>query len=114
MISYLWFSSKHDSSRSKRARTSPSLGKIDPSTAAMQFSPTQKFIAYVRKLLETTQVSQSVIVLSLHYVYRLRQQNCNTPAQSGSEFRVAVIALMLANKFLDELSPFVSITSVRL
>lgn len=102
MISYLWFSSKCDNHRTKRVRASPSFAKIDTSTAALQFSPSTKFIAFVRKLLETTQVSQSVIVLSLHYIYRLRQQNYNTPASAGSEFRVAVIALMLANKFLDE------------
>jgi hypothetical protein len=102
MMCYLWFSSKRDPIRTKRTRTSPSFTKIDSATATMQFSPSPDFIAYVRKLLETTQVSQSVIVLSLHYVFRLRKQNYNTPAQPRSEFRVAVVALMLANKFLDE------------
>jgi hypothetical protein len=48
------------------------------------------------------QVSQSVIVLALHYIHRLRQRNAGTPAQPGSEFRVAVAGLMMANKFLDE------------
>ncbi|KAJ2915325.1 hypothetical protein MD484_g5103, partial [Candolleomyces efflorescens] len=56
----------------------------------------------MQKLLETTQVSQSVIVLSLHYIYRLKERNHFTPAQRGSEFRIAVAGLMMANKFLDD------------
>lgn len=56
----------------------------------------------MQKLLETTQVSQSVIVLSLHYIQRLKEGNGVTAAQPGSEFRIAVAALMMANKFLDE------------
>lgn len=56
----------------------------------------------MQKLLQTTQVSQSVIVLSLHYVYRLKEENHFTNGQPGSEFRVAVVALMMANKFIDE------------
>ena len=47
-------------------------------------------------------MSQSVIVLSLHYVYRLKQRNEFTVGRRGSEFRVAVVALMMANKFIDE------------
>jgi Cyclin, N-terminal domain len=56
----------------------------------------------MQKLLETTQVSQSVIVLSLHYIHRLKERNRFTPAQRGSEYRIAVAGLMMANKFLDE------------
>jgi len=56
----------------------------------------------MQKLLQTTQLSQSVIVLSLHYVFRLKERNSGTIAHPGSEFRVAVAALMMANKFVDE------------
>jgi hypothetical protein len=52
--------------------------------------------------LTPAQLSQSVIVLALHYIHRLRARNAATPAQPGSEFRVAVAGLMMANKFLDE------------
>jgi hypothetical protein len=58
--------------------------------------------SFMQKLLETTQVSQSVIVLSLHYIYRLKERNRYTTGQPGSEFRIAVAGLMMANKFLDE------------
>ena len=56
----------------------------------------------MQKLLETTQVPQSVMVLSLHYIHRLKERNLFTPAQSGSEFQIAVAGLMMTNKFLDE------------
>jgi hypothetical protein len=71
-----------------------------PSSLQLRTTPT--FVSFMQKLLETTQVSQSVIVLSLHFIYRLKERNRFTPAQKGSEFRIAVAGLMMANKFLDE------------
>ena len=35
----------------------------------------------------------------------LKERNRFTPVQSGSEFRIAVAGLMMANKFLDEYTP---------
>ncbi|KAJ7204579.1 hypothetical protein C8J57DRAFT_382812 [Mycena rebaudengoi] len=46
--------------------------------------------------------------LALHYIHRLRERNSgvaahgDSVAQQGSEFRVAVAGLMMANKFLDD------------
>ncbi|KAJ6567443.1 hypothetical protein B0H10DRAFT_2111761 [Mycena sp. CBHHK59/15] len=71
-----------------------------PTPLQLHASPT--FVTFTQKLLETTQLSQSAIVLALHYIFRLRERNRATPAQAGSEFRVAVAGLMMANKFLDE------------
>ncbi|KAH8111443.1 cyclin-domain-containing protein [Phellopilus nigrolimitatus] len=71
-------------------------------TASLQFCASPEFVAFMQKLLETTQVSQSVIVLSLHYIFRLKERNDFTLGKPGSEFRVAVCALMLANKFVDD------------
>ena len=68
----------------------------------LQFSPSSAFITFLGTLLRTTQVSQGVIILSLHYIYRLKLRNPHIKGLEGSEFRLAVIALMLANKFLDE------------
>ena len=101
MICYLWFS---QSSNLSPVNTSPSqpLIPFNPKTARLQFSVSSVFIHFMQKLLQTTQLSQSVIVLSLHYVYRLKERNCGTVAHPGSEFRVAVAALMMANKFVDE------------
>ncbi|KAH8107466.1 hypothetical protein DFH11DRAFT_1732290 [Phellopilus nigrolimitatus] len=68
----------------------------------LQFCASPEFVAFMPKLLENTQVSQSVIVLSLHYIFRLKERNDFTLGKPGSEFRVAVCALMLANKFVDD------------
>ncbi|KAJ7609434.1 hypothetical protein FB45DRAFT_1066844 [Roridomyces roridus] len=109
MICYLWF-----------APSSSSAASSPPNALQLTASPT--FVAFTQKLLETTQVSQSVIVLALHYIHRLRlaatpssassssspstSSTAPTPTpappQPGSEFRVAVAALLLANKFLDD------------
>ncbi|TFK38782.1 cyclin-domain-containing protein [Crucibulum laeve] len=126
MICYLWFSGPPSSSSSHSGagttsaeqayasptnsppfpRSSSSLPSSTPFASSLstslQLSATPTFIQFMQKLLETTQVSQSVIVLSLHYIYRLKERNRFTPAQSGSEFRIAVAGLMMANKFLDD------------
>lgn len=116
MVCYLWFSSnlaKFGSAARRKARMarrtahgrsySPSVASLsNERTALLQFSASPAFVQFMKKLLETTQVSQSVIVLSLHYIYRLKSRNELTEGMAGSEFRVAVVALMLANKFVDE------------
>lgn len=86
MICYMWFGS----------------GTVSSNPTSLQLQTTPTFVQFMHKLLETTQVSQSVIVLSLHYIFRLKVRNKFTPAQPGSEFRIAVAGLMMANKFLDE------------
>lgn len=108
MICYLWFSSySQSSSPSKRNRTAPRehSSYIPPSTSAtasLQFTVSPAFVRFMQKVLETTQVSQSVIVLALHYIYRMKARNLFTTGHPGSEYRVAIAALMMANKFVDE------------
>ncbi|EMD41468.1 hypothetical protein CERSUDRAFT_110040 [Gelatoporia subvermispora B] len=113
MICYLWFSvlspssSSSSESQSKRTCTaaheqSTYFPHSNSATARLQFNVSQQFIRFMQKVLETTQVSQSVIVLSLHYVYRMKARNPYTSGQPGSEYRVAVAALMMANKFVDD------------
>ncbi|EIN13173.1 hypothetical protein PUNSTDRAFT_123340 [Punctularia strigosozonata HHB-11173 SS5] len=106
MVCYLWFANGPPASARARRDHSPSHSysyrRTASSTAALQFSASPQFVSFMQKLLETTQVSQSVIVLSLHYIYRLKERNALTNGQPGSEFRVAVAALMMANKFVDD------------
>ncbi|OSX68028.1 hypothetical protein POSPLADRAFT_1064398 [Postia placenta MAD-698-R-SB12] len=108
MICYLWFSSlSQSSSPSKKNRMISQDQKSyippsNPSTASLQFSVAPAFVRFMQKVLETTQVSQSVIVLSLHYIYRMKARNRFTSGQAGSEYRVAIAALMMANKFVDD------------
>ncbi|QRV76827.1 cyclin [Ceratobasidium sp. AG-Ba] len=91
MVCYLWFGR-----RSSHRTPSPY-----PESAA-QFAPRPEFVAFISDLLATTQVSQSVITLALHYIYTLKQANPSIRGRRGSEYRLAVTALMLANKFLDD------------
>jgi hypothetical protein len=97
MVCYLWFASTSPAPR--RHHSAP---HSSPQTTSLQFSVSPHFIQFMQKVLETTQVSQSVIVLSLHYIYRLKERNRLTNSLPGSEFRVAIAALMMANKFVDE------------
>ena len=104
MVCYLWFSSSMPSSTRPRSQipSPPYSPEAPPSSSPLQFNPSPTFVQFMQKLLETTQVSQSVIVLSLHYIWRLKERNRFTAGLPGSEFRIAVAALMMANKFLDE------------
>ncbi|KAF8139811.1 cyclin-domain-containing protein [Boletus edulis] len=104
MVCYLWFSSSVPSSTRLRSQPpSPPYSPEAPSSSSpLQFNPSATFVQFMQKLLETTQVSQSVIVLSLHYIWRLKERNRFTAGLPGSEFRIAVAALMMANKFLDD------------
>ncbi|CAL1696819.1 unnamed protein product [Somion occarium] len=97
------FIAEKASKRCRQSEDSPTyFPKPNASTAHLQFAVSPAFVRFMQKLLETTQVSQSVIVLSLRYIYRLKERNRFTHGQGGSEYRVAVAALMLANKFVDD------------
>ncbi|KAG6900560.1 hypothetical protein C0993_008714 [Termitomyces sp. T159_Od127] len=103
MICYLWFATAAPEHSYPTPTSSPPFAqRPNPATTTLQLVATPTFVQFMQKLLETTQVSQSVIVLSLHYIYRLKDRNRFTPAQRGSEFRIAVAGLMMANKFLDD------------
>ena len=102
MICYLWFANSTPERAQQSSSGSPPFFTRGSSPSTLQLVATPNFVQFMQKLLETTQVSQSVMVLSLHYIHRLKERNRFTPAQSGSEFRIAVAGLMMANKFLDE------------
>ncbi|EEH21177.2 hypothetical protein PABG_03408 [Paracoccidioides brasiliensis Pb03] len=65
-------------------------------------TPTVGFRKWVTTILSTTQVSQNVILLALLFIYRLKKFNPTVRGKRGSEFRLMTIALMMANKFLDD------------
>ncbi|KAG8742118.1 hypothetical protein FRC10_001988 [Ceratobasidium sp. 414] len=92
MVCYLWFG----------RRASPQRTPSPHPESAHQFAPRPEFVAFIADLLATTQVSQSVITLALHYIYTLKRANPSIRGRRGSEYRLAVTALMLANKFLDD------------
>lgn len=57
--------------------------------------------AHVCCLFGSAQVSHSVVILALLYLARLKTKNPISPSP-GSEFRLTVTALMIANKVLDD------------
>ncbi|GAA5965069.1 hypothetical protein JCM3765_004846 [Sporobolomyces pararoseus] len=67
----------------------------------MQFAPSSRFVSFCHEVLTTTQVSHSVVILALLFVSRLKQKNA-IKGSPGSEYRLAVVGLMLANKVLDD------------
>ncbi|TKY88227.1 hypothetical protein EX895_002937 [Sporisorium graminicola] len=85
---------------SPRSRPSASERSNDP--RLLRLFPRRRFTDFVRNMLNTTQVSKSVIILALLYIHRLKSKNPGLRGQDGSEFRLFVTALMLANKFLDD------------
>ncbi|CDW98490.1 hypothetical protein [Sporisorium scitamineum] len=85
---------------STRSRPSASERSNDP--RLLRLFPRRRFTDFVRNMLNTTQVSKSVIILALLYIHRLKSKNPGLRGQDGSEFRLFVTALMLANKFLDD------------
>lgn len=60
------------------------------------------FRKWVVTILQTTQVSQNVILLALLFIYRLKTANPTVRGNLGSEYRLLTVALMLGNKFLDD------------
>ncbi|KAK9468947.1 hypothetical protein V1512DRAFT_258280 [Lipomyces arxii] len=63
--------------------------------------PTREFRTFVSGVLSRTQVSSTLVSLALLYIYRLRLAH-PASAVPGSEYRVFTVALVLANKFLDD------------
>lgn len=121
MVCYLWF-------------WSPNSSSFDPYTSALQLQPQPHFISFLSKVITQTQLSKTVLVLALHYLWLLKRPvmagaagrdeanmgPVNAPSSlatakvgQGSEYTVSIIALMLANKFMDEsvygFSPFGSV-----
>ncbi|CAG8437919.1 2492_t:CDS:1 [Dentiscutata heterogama] len=66
------------------------------------FKPRDAFKKFCRDVISATQVSRSVIHLSLLYIHRMKINNPAIKGQNGSEYRTFTVALMLANKFLDD------------
>jgi hypothetical protein len=101
MVCWLWFSHPTD--------------HFNPANLQRQLQPTDHFIEWLRRVITMTQLSSTVVILSLHYLTKLKKPrnapgsdnphpslfNSVNPAR-GSEYLVAVVALMLANKVMDE------------
>ncbi|CAI6336448.1 unnamed protein product [Periconia digitata] len=64
--------------------------------------PTTGFLKWASTILSVTRLGTNHVVLAMLYVYRLKSINRTVVGKAGSEYRLALIALMLANKYLDD------------
>ncbi|GAA5837030.1 hypothetical protein JCM3766R1_006509 [Sporobolomyces carnicolor] len=106
MFVWLWFAPPPSPTTEPKDSSSGggqggSGGANDADRMRMQFAPNPRFVMFCHDVLTTTQVSHSVVLLALLFVSRLKQKNSIRGAP-GSEFRLAVTGLMLANKVLDD------------
>lgn len=115
MVCYLWFA---DVSRyanrpmmnpTRKRKSIDQVPQLDFSGAAGTstrhenwLQASDRFQAFVHNILKTTQVSDSVMILALYYIYRLKTRHPQLQGQAGSEHRLFLTSLILANKFLDD------------
>ncbi|GAA5912690.1 uncharacterized protein JCM6883_006205 [Sporobolomyces salmoneus] len=97
MFVWLWFAPNTDTEEQEDQGEM----KEDAGMRRMQFAPNARFVMFCHDVLTTTQVAHSVVILALLFVSRLKQRN-SIKGSPGSEFRLAVTGLMLANKVLDD------------
>ncbi|GAA5837502.1 hypothetical protein JCM11251_002123 [Rhodosporidiobolus azoricus] len=98
MFVWLWFAPP---GHKKDGGEGEGNGQSGGGIAKHQVRPTDRFMRFCHEVLTTTQVSHSVVLLSLLFISRLKQRNAINGAP-GSEYRLAVTGLMLANKVLDD------------
>lgn len=91
----------HRPAFSMNSSASP-LDEVASRPSRHQVFPTERFVSFVENILRTTQVSQSVVVVLLYYIYRLKKRRAGLIGQHGSEYRLFLTSLILSNKFLDD------------
>lgn len=96
----LWFESPKVLEAAENVRSLPATAPIRRLTE--HAIPSQQFTKWVQAVFTTTQIAQNVMLLALMFIYRLKMTNPNVKGQSGSEYRLLTVALMLGNKFLDD------------
>lgn len=96
MTCLFWFTSADELMQAEsigtRSPTSP-IARLPPLAR-----PHEQFRKWVLSVLSTTQVTQNVILLGLLFIYRLKMSSPQVKGRAGSEYRLLVVALMLANK----------------
>ncbi|KAI9027652.1 cyclin-domain-containing protein, partial [Phycomyces nitens] len=93
----------HNQSKVLSGDTQPELTHdSNRETANIANEVSSAFRKFCRQILNATQLSESVIMLSLKYIAMLLQNNPLIQGAEGSEYRLFTVALMLANKFLDD------------
>ncbi|KAG0151337.1 hypothetical protein CROQUDRAFT_667923 [Cronartium quercuum f. sp. fusiforme G11] len=101
MICYLWFAEPSSLSRTELGIATAGSGSSSASISTAQLVPQPEFVMFIHNVLNTTQLSHSVVLLALFYIHRLKCLNPIKP-NAKSEYRIGVVSLMLANKMLDD------------
>ncbi|KAL9560035.1 hypothetical protein MBANPS3_000150 [Mucor bainieri] len=123
MVYLMWHARKTTKALVSERSYSPSLVGNDlaylmwqsrkPMTKAQHYSPlggdhsfsytaSPAFKKFCYQVLTATQLQESAVYLSLKYIAILLQSNPSIEGAEGSEYRLFIVALMLANKFLDD------------
>jgi hypothetical protein len=102
-VCHIWFSSGTPSSHRNifPSRSSVSTAPLP----VIAFSVTElPYVQSVLEVLETTQLPQSTIPLSLYYIYCAKEQDQLTGSElfESGPFRVTIVAMMIADQFLNE------------
>jgi len=69
--------------------------------------PSDRFLNWTSKLLSKIPVGQNTVLLALLYVYRLKFRNPLIVGDPGSEYKLLVVALVLANKRTFSIRPLI-------
>ncbi|KAF7728100.1 hypothetical protein EC973_006615 [Apophysomyces ossiformis] len=96
MVYVMW----HARKPANRQTGTPSLYRS--SFPALTFDPSPAFKKFCLQILTATQLSESAVCLALKYIAILLQSNPFIEGAEGSEYRLFIVALILANKFLDD------------
>ncbi|EGX89807.1 mucin [Cordyceps militaris CM01] len=100
MTCLFWFQSTDDLKNAESIRSIPVTATL-PRLSSLA-KPYDQFRKWVLNVLQTTQVTQNVILLALLFIYRLKMSTPQIKGRAGSEYRLLTVALMLGNKFLDD------------
>lgn len=92
----IWFEPISTLEAAEKIRSVPCTSPVR--RLARTAEPHESFRAWVKEVLQTTQVAQNVVLLALMYIYRLKITNPAVRGQAGSEYRLLTVALMLGNK----------------
>ncbi|KAI9268996.1 hypothetical protein BDA99DRAFT_535081 [Phascolomyces articulosus] len=84
------------------ARKKMTLKSVNQAYLIDATKPSPAFKKFCLQVLTATQLSQNAVYLALKYICALLRTNPTIEGADGSEYRLFTVALMLANKFLDD------------
>ncbi|ORZ07912.1 hypothetical protein BCR42DRAFT_442507 [Absidia repens] len=84
------------------AATKPSSPYRHSFSSSVSGNASPAFKRFCLQVLTATQLSESAVFLALKYIANLLESNPSIEGAEGSEYRLFIVALMLANKFLDD------------